>query len=325
MKRTSSVFVITVCLLSAAFRTFAQAPSPIPTPEINEADLIHFGDLIDVDYAGGSEYDWRGMLASDGALEGLNEFSPIAAVCRSEADVAADIARAYSKILRDPKFIVKIVDRSNRAVARIDGAVKVPMRFRILRPAHLRELVIAAGGFTDDASGEITILRPSDLNCAHPAENAAGQKGNGLTTLNISISELLSGKESADPVILTGDTITVNKAVPIYVIGAVNNPKPIYLHSEMTLTRALATAGGLAKGAAESKVTVFRRVGKETSVTQVDIEKIKNGEIKDVDLKAFDIIDVAFKGRAPRKYPPVIAAGDNANANAAEPPLRIIN
>jgi len=124
---------------------------------------------------------------------------------------------------------------------------------------------------------------------------------------------------------LSGDIVTVERAVPIYIIGAVNNPRPIFSRSGMTLTRAIATAGGLSKGAAGQKVTIYRREKGETGVMQADLEKIKSGEISDVDLRAFDIIEVAFKGRAPRKYPPVIASGDVRQGNRSELPLRVID
>ncbi|MFN0279838.1 MAG: SLBB domain-containing protein [Pyrinomonadaceae bacterium] len=320
MKGKLFVFLGLFCLLVEPFSVISQAPVSSPTPEIkNEADLIHFGDLIDVDFAGTSEHDWRGSLKQDGMLEGLDQYSPISALCRSETDVAADIANAYSKTLRDPKVTVRIIDRSNRAVAQLDGAVKIPMRFRFQRSAKLGELIVAAGGFTDDASGEIVIVRPNDLNCTEKSPS-----GNGIKTLNISVSELLSGKEAANPVILSGDLVTVQKAVPIYVIGAVNNPRPIYARSGMSVTRAIATAGGLAKGAVEQKVTIFRREGAATTIMHIDLKKIKTGEIDDVELKAFDIIEVTFKGRAQRKYPPVIAAGSYGSRNSTDLPLRII-
>lgn len=334
MKVTSSVFFGLVCLFILPICVVSQSPTPTAIPETakNEADLIHFGDVIDVDFVGTLEYDWRGTLKSDGLLDGLDEFLSIIGLCRAETDVAADLARVYSKILRDPKVTVKIVDRSNRAVARLDGAVKMPTRFRILRPILLKEMIVTAGGFTDDVSGEIVILRPSGLNCVEMATGSndhqpgvKGASGNGLITTNILISDLLSGKESADPLILSGDIITVGKAVPIYVIGAVNNPRPIYSHSGMTLTRAIATAGGLTKGAVEQKISIYRREGTNSTIIQIDLSKIKNGELNDVDLKPFDIIEVTFKGRAPRKYSPVIATGDNKVGNISDLPLRIID
>lgn len=327
MKGTIFVFFGLFCLLVQPFSVISQAPAPSPTPEINlnEAGLIHFGDLIDVDFDGTSEYDWRGSVSDDGVLQGLDEYGSVAALCRSEAEVAGDIARAYAKVLRDPKVTVSIIDRSRRAVAQLDGAVRVPARFRFQRPARLKELIVAAGGFTDGASGEIVILRADSLNCSRYAlPQEKSPSGNGVQVINITIGELLSGKEEADPVILSGDLITVVKAVPIYVLGAVNDPRPILARSGMSVSRAVATAGGLAKGAVPQKVSIFRREGAHTTVIPVDLEKIKNGEINDVELKAFDIIEVAFKGRAQRKYPPVIAGGENLDSRAPELPLKII-
>jgi len=330
VKGSSILFSSLLCVLILRLCSISQIPVPSLTPEFikNEADLIHFGDQIDVDFAGTLEYDWRGTVTSTGILDGLDQFAPVLGLCRAENELADELAQIYSKVLRDPKVRVKIVDRSNRAVARLDGAVKMPMRFRIMRLVRLRELVIAAGGLTDDASGEIVILRRPELNClsrigAEPVDNTTS--GNGLQTINISISELLSGKESADPVILSGDLITVGKAFPIYIIGAVNNPRPVYSHSGMTLTRAIATAGGIAKGGISQKVTIFRRDKAETSLLQANLDKIKNGEINDVDLKPFDIIEVGFKGRVQRKYPPVIAASENKIVEIQDLPLRIVD
>jgi protein involved in polysaccharide export with SLBB domain len=274
-----------------------------------------------VDFVGGFEHDWRGRLTPDGMLEGFYAFDDeISALCRSEADLAAHIAKVYSKTLRDPKVEVKIIDRSGRALVRLDGAVRTPTRFRLQRPVRLRELIVTAGGLTDEASGEITIFRPANLSCTSvnvPRDNA-------LQMINITVSDLLSGKETADPMVLSGDLITVTKAVPIYVIGAVNNPRPIYARPGMTLTRAIATAGGLATGAVGQKITIFRRENGDSKVIAADLEKVKTGAGEDVELKAFDIIDVAYKGGATRKYPPAILAGNRRDQDGRELPLRII-
>jgi hypothetical protein len=57
-------------------------------------------------------------------------------------------------------------------------------------------------------------------------------------------------------------------------------------------------------------------------VINADLEKIKNGVDSDIELRPFDIIDVAFRGRAKSKYPPVIGSG--AEQTVTEPPLKII-
>jgi protein involved in polysaccharide export with SLBB domain len=140
--------------------------------------------------------------------------------------------------------------------------------------------------------------------------------------MNITVKELLKGNPAADPVILGGDLITVVRAEPIYVMGAVSNPRPIYTHAGMTLSRAIDVAGGLAKGAISDDVTVFRKEGPESKVITADLDKIKSGEEHDVDLQPFDIIDVASKGRPKREHPPVISVV--GGQNLAEPPLKVI-
>ena len=296
---------------------FVSAQSPTPTLPSND-ELVHFGDVLDVDFVGAFEYDWRGTITPDGNLDGLDSYGdPIRALCRNETQIAADISKAYSKILRDPKVVVRIIDRSNRAVARLDGAVRTPTRFKLQREVRLRELLVLAGGLTDDTSGEISIFRPRNLNCT------VSPQDNGSQMIAIKINDLLIGKPEANIQILSGDIIDVVRATPVYVIGAVNSPRPVFSTGEITLSRAVASAGGLAKDADGGKVTIFRRVGAESKVEETDLTKIKRGELVDVVLKPFDIIDVAVKGSGKRKNPPV--AISTVKTERLELPLRVID
>lgn len=331
------------CIFFGQLGIFAQ--SPTPTPEIRsqtdaELNLIHLGDLIDVDVLGSFEYDWRGTLTPEGFLDGLDALEErVFGLCRTEEDVAKEIAKAYGKILRYPKVVVKILDRSNRPNSTLFGAVRVQQRFQIKRPVFLNELIILAGGFTDKASGEIQIFRPASLSCAEIApqnkqtDSTSGEtrerfisarQDNGSQFINIRITDLLSGKKEANIQILAGDVVTVLEAKPIYVIGGVNTPRQISTRSQMTVSRALAGAGGLSKDADATKITIFRRTGKETKIIETDLEKIKANQAEDIVLQAFDIVDVAQKGKEKRKYPPVVKVDDVTVENSSKLPLRII-
>ena len=314
-------------IVNASLTLAAQIPAPPPNP-----DRVHPGDIIDVDVVGGFEFDWRGKLTPEGhlVLDGFSETVP--GLCRTEEEIAADVKRVYSSLLRDPVITVRIIDRSNRPLARIDGAVKTPARLRILRPIHLRELLVRSGGLTDAASGEINIFRPAGLGCpvSEPVPSSEGgtepsPKDNGSTTLNIKISDLLSGNAGADPVILSGDVITVTRSEPFYVIGAVNRPGPVYSHLEMTVSRAVASAGGPAKDADLSRVTIFRREPLGPKIIEVDLEKIKRESTGDEVLRQFDIIEVTSKGGGKRKYPPVVVSDDNGDRDKTDVPLRVID
>jgi polysaccharide biosynthesis/export protein len=330
--RTDTLAIVVLAVLLAAMVT---AVLPVhcraQTPTSDTSELIHYGDLVDVDLLGGLEFDWRGTLTPEGFLDGLNSFGdPILGLCRSTTDVAADVTRAYSKFLRDPQVVVRVLDRSNRAVVTLDGAVRLPQRFQLRRAATLRELIALSGGITDGAGGEIRILRPRNLSCeqfvkgaAVVSQSQASEKSNGPQIINITIKDLLSGLKEADPLIVSGDMIAIEAASPYYVIGGVANPRQFPLRPNLPLSKAIGAAGGLTKQADETQITIYRRVGTVSSMIDANLTKITSGEAADPELMPYDVIDVPEKGRGKRAYPPVIA---NMRFDAPKTlPLRVVD
>ncbi len=287
-------------------------------------DLIHLGDLVDVDIVGSTEYDWRGLLTPEGYLDGFDDLpEPIFAKCRSEADIAKAIADAYSRILRDPKVVVRIVDRSNRAITRLDGAVRTPSRFRIQRTARLNELIAVAGGITDSASGEIRIQRPKGLSCPGSAPDPATERPDMRI---IKIADILAGSEDANPIITSGDIITVLDAYPIYVIGGVMRPGRIDSRNKVTLSRAIAIAGGLSSNSAETEITIFRRSEGRTARITADLKSIDKGTSSDVELRPFDIVDIPLKGGRDRRLPTDLDRVEQRLGNdLVQMPLRVLD
>ena len=310
-------------MLLSRLSAFGQAELP------SQAGLVHFGDLIEVDVVGSFEHDWRGSLTPEGFLDGLISLeNQIYALCRSEQDLSLAIQTELSKTLRDPKVAVRILDRSNRAVAFLNGAVKAPQRFQIKRPIYLNEMLTLSGGITDRSSGEVSVFRPANLSCIEPRKTGESEFVKASQPVAertiIKIVAILRGDPSANPRILSGDIVTVVEALPVYVIGGVNAPQQIPLRNELTLSSAIAMAGGLAKEA-NSNITVFRRDGSGTELITVDVQKIAAGQADDPVLKPFDIVDVPQKGKAVRVRPPVIDNGGSNSATLANLPLRIID
>ncbi|MDQ4122672.1 MAG: SLBB domain-containing protein [Acidobacteriota bacterium] len=345
--KLSCVAAVSLAAASASAKIFAQKVEP--TPAINQSsaqlseekaakqengenksassavrleDLIHLGDVIDIDVLGSLEYDWRGRLDSEGFLSGIPYAKePVFALCRTEEEIAAQLTEAYSKILRKPEIVVRVVDRTERQQARIYGAVRTPLRFQIERPVRLNEILVLTGGIGERASGEIKIFRPPYLSCISP--NSAQAESQMIT---VKISELLAGKSEANPFIRTGDIVTVEEAKPVFVAGGVAAPQTILLRDNqtMTLTRAIASAGGAVKNAV--KVTIFRRSSDGvTQQIEADLEKIRRKQADDVSLEAFDVVEVEGTLRADKTKPPTVAGFDANQPNQANPPLRVIN
>ena len=324
--------IVFLSVLALGQASYAQEPAAV-TPgdgDISRSKLIHHGDLIEIDVIGSFEFDWRGTLNPEGFLDGMDKIpEQVFALCKSETDLAAEMETQLAKTLREPKVAVRILDRSNRAVAYLDGAVRFPHRFQIKRPVKLNELIILSGGITDTASGEISIFRPENLSCGAASPKVSGEFVNasraaGAQTAVIKIADLLKGESDANPEILSGDIVSVVEALPVYIIGGVNAPKQISSRSQTTLSRAIASAGGVTKDAEGETVTIFRRGKSGPEVISADLQKIREGTAEDPQLMPFDIVDVPLKGKPKNRFAPVINTGGQSRSERSKLPLRIV-
>lgn len=287
---------------------------------LERENLIHNGDTIDVDMLGSLEYDWRGKTDDEGFLSNLPYFS-IFALCRTEDELAAEITVAYSKLIRNPQIVVRVLDRSTRQPAILFGAVRVPQRFRIQRPVQLNELIVMSGGITDKASGEIKIFRPARASCNSYNQNWVESQ------VIIKLTDLLSGKTDANPQIRSGDIVTVEEAAPIYVTGGITAPQRILFRQGMTLSRAIASAGGLSRGADQTKITIYRRQMNQADlkVIEANFEKIISHTAEDILLQTYDIVEIHQDGRKGSRHPPVISAFESQQFDINKLPVRLID
>ena len=289
---------------------------------------IHFGDVVDVDVVGSLEFDWRGSLNPEGFLDGMDRVEePVFALCRSEMEVAASIKKQYRRILRDPEVVVRIIDRSNRALAYVTGAVKTPHRFQITRAVSLAELIVLSGGITDAANGEINIFRPPNVNCLpegpQPLVRDASLRNAG-TRISIKIADLLTGDPSANVQVVTGDIVTVTEASPVFIAGDVISPRRMNLTPDLTLSRAVSAAGGASRSYKGQKARIHRR-GSAAGPLEYDLGEILGKKIEDPKLQPYDVVEVDQKGVQPRKVAASTEAGTAGPDRLSSLPLKIVD
>lgn len=304
---------LTACLAASA----QQAATTSDVPSI---ERIHRGDLIEIDELGGFDFDWRGKLNPEGYLDRFEKVAdPIHALCKTPDELADIVRKAYSGILRDPRVRVRILDRSDRPPATVSGAVRQAYRFDIRREVGLIELISATGGFTDKAGGEILIFRPFGQSCEPVADESS-------RTIRLTIEAMLSGDPAANPKIVSGDLVTVQAVLPVYVIGGINRPGKVDWRPGSTVSRAVAAAGGVSDKGVRGSVSIYRQAeGRLPLVIQADLDKVAAGESKDVELEPYDIVDVPFKGSAKRLLPPVVTDGTEGRTETPVLPLRVID
>lgn len=298
-----------VALLSLAAPAFVfsqqqQGPSTPSSPVISRSPsvdtqgvknyLLGPGDVLEVRVLFQPELTATVEIDSDGNLSSLPFVeTPISARCRTEKEVQKDIAKAYSKYVKNPQVSVLTSARNSRSPATITGAVRTPIRVTMLRTVRLNELMAQAEGFTERASGTIQIFHTEPPMCPKPGEEAAQAFEESPQEL-VKIADLKAGMPNANPVIRPGDLIIVTEAEPLYVTGSVFAPQQIYLTDNLTLSRALASVGGPTKEAKINDVQIHRlKPGAPApEVIHVDYAAIKKNQKPDFALQAFDHVEV---------------------------------
>ncbi|MDQ3649478.1 MAG: polysaccharide export protein [Acidobacteriota bacterium] len=219
----------------------------------------------------------------------------IQAACRSESELSKEIAARYLKYQRKPYVDVFVKEYQSQPVAVI-GAVDKPGRFQLQRRVRLLELLSFAGGPTERAGGRIQITRaPTALRCESPVADAADERLVD-TLVAYNLRDTLRGDGEANPYVQPGDIVSLPDAEQAFVVGNVLRPSAIPLREPITVSRAIAMAGGLMPDTKSSKIRIIRQLAGSKSEVLVDLMAIEKRQAEDVTLLAGDIVDVPMSG-----------------------------
>jgi polysaccharide export outer membrane protein len=104
----------------------------------------------------------------------------------------------------------------------------------------------------------------------------------------------LRGDANANPYLDPGDVVTLPDADQVYVVGNVVMPLTIPLKEPITVSRAIAMAGGPRQDTKKDKIRIVRQepgaVAKKELI--VDLSAIEKRQAEDVQLLPNDIVDV---------------------------------
>jgi polysaccharide export outer membrane protein len=219
----------------------------------------------------------------------------IQAACKTEGELAREITTKYTKFYRNPQVDVFIKEYHSRQVA-IIGAVNEQSRFELQRRVRLLDLLTYAKGPTPKAGQTINIVHSPPTLICQKAESETADTRSALSSYRL--SETLQGYPQANPFIEPGDVVTLPEANQVYVVGNVFTPISIPLREPLTLSRAVAMAGGVKQDSKKDKVRIVRQQP-GTSTSQeivVDLSAIEKKQAEDIALMPNDIIDVPVSG-----------------------------
>lgn len=218
----------------------------------------------------------------------------IQAACKTEGELAKEIATRYTKFYRQPQVDVFIKEYHSRQVAVI-GAVNEQSRFELQRRIRLLELLTYAKGPSPKAGQTINIVHAPQSRVCQSADPVADDA---KAFASYKLSDTLTGDPRANPYVEAGDIITLPEANQVFVVGNVFTPLTIPLKEPITLSRAVAMAGGVKQDSKKDKVRIVRQEAGMTTSKEiiVDLNAIEKKRAEDIALMPNDIIDVPSSG-----------------------------
>jgi polysaccharide export outer membrane protein len=213
----------------------------------------------------------------------------IQAACLTEGELAKEISTRYARYYKNLQVDIFIKEYHSKQVA-IIGAVNEQSRFELQRRVRLLELLTYAKGPSAKAGQTINIVHSTAASPCKQTDDA----DTSAAFSSYKLSDVLLGDPKSNPYLETGDIVTLPEADQVYVVGNVFMPLTIALKEPITLTRAIAMAGGLKQDTRKDKIRILRQEPGTTMRKEitVDLSAIEKKSSEDLALAPNDIIDV---------------------------------
>jgi len=247
------------------------------TPPLQKEYTLGPGDVLDVDVYQVEELKRTVRINSSGTIK----FPPAGNITVSGLTVTEaenKIEKGLSKYLKNPQVTIFVKEYESQRVT-ILGAVKEPMLYVLKEQKYLLDIISAAGGIEKEA-GDICYVQ------------------RGKETLVIDLNRLLyNGDVRFNIPVFSGDVINIPDGGVVFVDGSVNKPGAYPVQGSVTLSRAIAMAGGLKYEAAQGDILVFSpNVQGTHTVYEANYDDIIENIENDIVLKNKDIVIVPESG-----------------------------
>ena len=266
-----TLLVAGVFTAALAVRTGAQGMPQNSTstrPAGPTAPRISPNDTIEIQVLGPAHDKFSGTftVALDGCIE-YPRFGRISVKDLTAEEVRVTITKKLSDELLDPQVIVGLNQAKNKQVF-VGGEVRSVAPVMYANSITVRQALIMAGGLTDQAANEATIVRPGSPN------------------LSIDVVRLFAGDPSVpDMPLQENDTILVEKAKPVFIQGFVGTPGPYVVRPGTTVQQAVTMAGGITEKGRNTGIKIQRpyadpkKKPQEIEVKDWKTEVVKPGDV----------------------------------------------
>lgn len=256
--------------------------------------LLGPGDIIEVTVFGIEELKGKQLtLDSEGRIS-LPFINVVQLMGLTPRESEIKIGTLYeASVMKNPQVAVNVKEYRSQFI-NVLGAVFKPGTYQLTRRAFLVDALAMAGGLLAEKAESKAFVHRASGSDATPAELASGVAKR--ETVEVDLVQLLEkGDIALNVPIYAGDVVTVPERVErfYYVLGDVNKGGAFEFkrNEKVTLSQALASAGGLLMTAKTGKAAIMRQQADGTSTQiPVDVKKVLRGKAPDIELTQNDVV-----------------------------------
>ena len=225
---------------------------------------IGAGDLLKIQVFGSPELSTDARVAQTGTIT-CPLIGSVTVAGLSSADVERVVAQKFIEgaFLKQPQVSVLIVEYISQKVS-VLGHVSKPGQYALRARSNVLDVLAEAGGVIAQTASDYATLMRSD-----------GSK------VDLNLDALFRGDPTQNVAVAGGDRLYIPRAEHFYIYGQVQKPGQYRLERNMTLSRAVSSAGGLTARGTERRATVKRRdtAGKEDEYSLRESDVLKADDV----------------------------------------------
>jgi polysaccharide biosynthesis/export protein len=239
---------------------------------------IGIDDVIGVSIYDQKELDQVVTVRPDGKIS-LQLVGEMDAAGLTVAELASRLTTQYARTVRGAQVSVSVREIRSRPVFFPSNVVR-PGTIQLIQDLTILQGLSQVGG----------ALPTADLESAYVLRGTPPNQ----TRIPVNLQAMLQkGDHSQNIKLQPGDTVVLPNAGAVYIQGEVRVPGQVKFTQGMTVTTAIAGAGGLTPLASGRRVTIARGEGAKRQILQVNVDKIlSDPDTKDVPLVPNDVITV---------------------------------
>jgi polysaccharide export outer membrane protein len=275
-------------LLAQVARMQQASLQPFPAPSsqpsrVNPNDyIVGSEDLLDVQFFGQEDLNRQVRVDGEGEVT-LPLVGAVKVAGFTPKTIEKRLMEAYgTRYLRSPQINLAVKEYRHQRVS-VTGAVDKPGYYEIIGPRKLLEILAMAGGLQDKGADH----KAGDM------VQVVREHGNPHTLIRDLRRLQAKGDPDLNVTIHSGDVVHVPFAGNAYVLGGVRMPGCVAVRDNLTLSQALAMAGGADPVLSNNQITVMRLDENRNPITiTAHLNKVLSRQEPDVSLKDNDVVVV---------------------------------